>query len=126
MASLPCRQKVLRLITRSPRVRIIAEYLIKYPDSLDSLHTLSEELAMHPSSLSRFFSGTAEVSLREFRRAIRIEIAAWILLNEECSVRNLSKMVGYTNVSSFVRSFRVLKGCPPKEYRERAFSEEAL
>jgi len=89
---------------------------------------LGESLALSVLA-SRFGTGTAALANR-FRRELdttcasyvharRVDKAAWYLHNTELSIKEIAALIGYSDESWFVRSFRKLKGCPPGEYRRK-------
>jgi AraC-like DNA-binding protein len=50
---------------------------------------------------------------------VRCQVAIDKLLNEQAKVADLSEFLGFTEPSSFVRSFKAWTGETPKSYREK-------
>ena len=85
---------------------------------MPSFTTVAESLHMSESSLRRRLQ-KENTSYQALKDEIRCEVAIDKLLNENLSVADLSEYLGFTEPSSFVRSFKGWTGQTPKAYRER-------
>lgn len=68
--------------------------------------------------LARLFHHTTEETLEAFLRRIRLERAAYMLLNSDQSILEISLDCGYRSPESFSRGFRREFGSLPSEFRK--------
>ena len=73
---------------------------------------------MSESSLRRRLQ-KEETSYQALKDEVRCEVAIDKLLNENAKVADLAEYLGFTEPSSFVRSFKGWTGQTPKAYKER-------
>jgi AraC-like DNA-binding protein len=85
---------------------------------MPSFGAVAESLHMSESSLRRRLQ-KENTSYQALKDEIRCDVAIDKLLNENVSVADLSEYLGFTEPSSFVRSFKGWTGQTPKAYRER-------
>jgi AraC-like DNA-binding protein len=88
------------------------------PSGLPSFALISEQLHMSESSLRRRLQ-KEQTSYQNLKDEVRCQVAVDRLLNEEIKVADLSEYLGFTEPSSFVRSFKSWTGETPKSYREK-------
>lgn len=70
--------------------------------------------------LARLFHQTTEETLEQFLRRIRLERAAYNLLNSEQTVLEISIDSGYTSPEAFSRAFRQSFGSLPTAFRKHS------
>ncbi|MCR5295038.1 MAG: AraC family transcriptional regulator [Lachnospiraceae bacterium] len=87
-----------------------------YMDSL-SLKILSEEAGICSGHLSRIFRKKEGVSIGTYIERCRMEKARELLLDEKMRVQDISRKVGYKNVSYFSKCFKKIYGFSPSEFR---------
>ncbi len=68
--------------------------------------------------LARLFHQTAEETLEQFLRRIRLERAAYMLLNSDLRVFQIARGSGYRSPEAFSRAFRQAYGCLPTEAKQ--------
>lgn len=85
---------------------------------MPSFTAVAESLHMSESSLRRRLQ-KENTSYQALKDEIRCDVAIDKLLNEKLSVADLAEHLGFTEPSSFVRSFKGWTGQTPKAYRER-------
>ena len=73
---------------------------------------------MSESSLRRRLQ-KENTSYQALKDEIRCEVAIDKLLNENAKVADLAEYLGFTEPSSFVRSFKGWTGQTPRSYREK-------
>ena len=66
---------------------------------------------------SRLFKQFTNVSFYRFLNQKRIEHAEVLLTDPTMSVTDVSLSSGFGSLSSFIRMFKLIKGCTPSEYR---------
>lgn len=91
------------------------------PNGLPSFADISVQLHMSESSLRRRLQ-REDTSYQNLKDEVRCQVAVDRLVNEEIKVADLSEYLGFTEPSSFVRSFKNWTGETPKTYREKARS----
>ena len=73
---------------------------------------------LSPGRLAHLFKTEVGVSPQRYMNTVRLEKARELLETGVLSVKEISAEVGFPNVSSFCRSFKVRYGKTPKEYRK--------
>ncbi len=114
----------LLLIDQSPAstsAAIKSLIAIDLPRGMPSFTAIAEHLHMSESSLRRRLQ-REETSYQNLKDEVRCQLAVDKLLNEGIKVADLSDYLGFTEPSSFVRSFKSWTGDTPKGYREKMTS----
>ncbi len=91
---------------------------IDLPSGMPSFSRISEHLHMSESSLRRRLQ-KENTSYQNLKDEVRCQIAIDKLLNENATVADLADHLGFTEPSSFVRSFKSWTGETPKGYRDK-------
>ena len=89
--------------------------LAKGPPSFTDMAAM---LYMSESSLRRRLQGE-QTSYQAIKDEVRCELAIDKLLHENARVADLAELLGFTEASSFVRSFRSWTGYTPKSYKHK-------
>lgn len=66
---------------------------------------------------SRLFKQFTNVSFYKYVNQKRIEKAAKMLTEPNISITNVALSCGFESLSSFIRMFKIVKGCTPTEFR---------
>ena len=91
---------------------------IDLPKGMPSFIQIADHLHMSESSLRRRLQKEV-TSYQALKDEVRCEVAVDKLLNENTKVADLAGYLGFTEPSSFVRSFKGWTGQTPKAYRDR-------
>jgi len=91
---------------------------IDLPSGLPSFSRVAEHLHMSESSLRRRLQ-KEDTSYQNLKDEVRCQVAIDKLLHEQAKVADLAEYLGFTEPSSFVRSFKGWTGETPKTYREK-------
>ena len=67
--------------------------------------------------ISRLFKQFTNVSFYKYVNQKRIEKAAEMLTEPNISITNVALSCGFESLSSFIRMFKIVKGCTPTEFR---------
>lgn len=69
---------------------------------------------------SKLFKGISGEGLLYYINSRRIQEAKYLIKNDkkDCNVNDISALVGFTNVNSFIRIFKKYEGITPGKYRE--------
>lgn len=95
---------------------------IDLSDGTPSFATVAAMLYMSESSLRRCLQ-REQTSYQAIKDEVRCDAAVDQLLLADTRVADVAELVGFTEVSSFVRSFKSWTGYTPKSYRDRMQSQ---
>jgi AraC-like DNA-binding protein len=111
--------ELISINTRPTSTSAAIRSLIKldFSDGLASFEQMAENLHMSESSLRRRLL-KEETSYQKIKDQVRCEIALEHLRKEETRINDLAELLGFTEPSSFVRSFRSWMGVTPKAWRD--------
>lgn len=84
-----------------------------------SLSRLAEELGKSKSYISRRFHQETGESIVNYLNTIRLRKACEALLHSQQSVREIARMVGFSDVTHFISAFGKGIGETPLQYRKR-------
>ncbi|MBV7275664.1 helix-turn-helix transcriptional regulator [Clostridium sp. PL3] len=73
-----------------------------------------------PNYLSTIFNDKNGMSLKDYINKLRIDNAKKYLIETNMKISDISKMVGYNQLSYFGSIFKKLEGCTPNEYRSKS------
>jgi AraC-like DNA-binding protein len=90
---------------------------IELPGSMPSFSEIARTLHMSESSLRRRLQ-RENTSYQALKDEVRCEVAISKLINEDAKVAELADYLGFTEPSSFVRSFKSWTGQTPSSYRD--------
>ncbi|APZ48013.1 hypothetical protein BW723_00685 [Polaribacter reichenbachii] len=100
----------------------ICDAIVYVEENLDkklSLAKVAQKAFFSPYHFHRLFRVVTNETLQNFINRKRIEKAASYLLHQkEKSVTEVSELVGYTNLSSFSKSFKKFYGISPTNFKE--------
>jgi AraC-like DNA-binding protein len=85
---------------------------------------VSEALALHPRTLRRRLAAEGG-SLKSVAAAARFDVARQLLRGTSVPLGDIAEMLGYAELSAFVRAFRGWANCPPGQWREAARLERS-
>jgi AraC-like DNA-binding protein len=89
---------------------------LDFGTGVPSFEQMAESLHMSESSLRRRLL-KEETSYQSIKDQVRCEIAVEHLRREDIKINDLAELLGFTEPSSFVRSFRGWMGVTPRAYR---------
>lgn len=84
------------------------------------LGDLADRMGMSEWACSRFFKRNSGNSFTDYVARLRVGHACKLLADTELPVTDICFEVGYSNVSSFNRTFRLQRGLTPSAYRRLA------
>ncbi|XEC94425.1 helix-turn-helix domain-containing protein [Paenibacillus tarimensis] len=85
-----------------------------------SLQLIADRFGMSPSNFSHFFKKKMGQNLKEYIDRLRIQKSIQLLRSTNETLESISQQVGYSNTSSFIRSFKKNVGTTPGQYRDSA------
>ena len=108
-------------------VTIISPLIVITPEDFPSIYDKVKSLLLeikdeYLSSFSKFyfsrlFKQFTDVSFYKYVNQKRIEKAAEMLTEPNISITNVALSCGFESLSSFIRMFKIVKGCTPTEFR---------
>ena len=84
-----------------------------------SVETLADRTHLSTRHFNRKFKAVFGETPADFVEALRLDEARWLLSNDELTIENLAKAVGYSGGDVFRRAFERRFGVVPSDYRER-------
>ena len=85
---------------------------------------MAEKVYLTPNYLSSKFKKVLGIGMIEYVNDVRIEKAKEILLKTTKNNETIATELGFTNVRSFLRSFKNNVGKTPTEYRAASIKNE--
>ena len=95
----------------------ICNYISAHCSDELNLETVASMSGFSKFYFSRLFKQFTNVSFYKYVNQKRIEKAAELLTEPKISITNLALSCGFDSLSSFIRMFRIVKGCTPTEFR---------
>ena len=99
------------------RTRHVARALVM-TGALSAEH-VADALSLHPRTLRRRLAAQG-TSLQAIAAAARFDVAQQLLRETGAPLAEIAKVLGYADVTAFVRAFRAWARCPPGQWREAA------
>ena len=107
--------------TSEDAVTKILTYCAEHFTENITIKTVSEELYLSTSYVSKIFSQKLKYGFREYINALRINMAKSLLKNPEKRITDIMLACGFANQSSFNRVFREICAMTPNDYRKSIF-----
>lgn len=104
---------------RTPGLVMLCEALYADPADATEMETWSRKIGMSERTLARHFVGETGMSLRTWRRRLRL-FRAIELLGGGLDVTRTALELGYGSTSAFIYAFRQELGCSPQAYMRGA------
>ena len=89
-----------------------------YAENL-SLEELSRIFYLQPNTISKNFRKAFEKNINSYIHSVRVSNAVRLLENQDISITELSEVVGYSSVNTFLRQFRESLGISPLQYKKQ-------
>lgn len=83
-----------------------------------SAYETAENFCMTLPAFSKFFKESTGQNVMDYTIQARIQKAKELLVSTDLPLKDISEQVGYYNVSSFTRRFKLNQGVTPGEYRK--------
>lgn len=108
-------------------VTIISPLIVITPEDFPSIYDKVKSLLLKIKNeylsgfskfyFSRLFKQFTNVSFYKYVNQKHIEKAAEMLTEPNISITNVALSCGFESLSSFIRMFKIVKGCTPTEFR---------
>lgn len=100
----------------SLKVDKVIEYMLNNIDNKITLTDLSELVSLSPQYLSKVFKETTGYSVIEFFNKIKVDKAKELLIAGDKKIKEVAKMLGFTDEFYFSRMFKKNEGISPLEF----------
>lgn len=91
-----------------------------------TLADLARETQLSASYLSALFKEKTRYSPIQLFTSLKIQKASQLLKESKLSIKQIAQDMGYTDQYSFSRSFKLVMGTSPKQFREERYLRRAL
>lgn len=99
--------------------KAVCRYLSAHMDRRYTLEQLSEIFHVSGTQIKAAFKGVYGVPIYTYTRTQKMQAAARLLRESDCTVLEIAGRVGYDNGSKFAGAFRDVMGVTPNEYRSQ-------
>ena len=108
-----------RSVAASPLMQKLRQYLDTHLENTPSIPEISETVGYSPSYLAREFKKQTGLTIQQYLRTRRLELAMLALRSSEDSVLDICHRLGFGSQSYFTEQFRKAFGMTPTEYRRK-------
>jgi len=115
---LPYQKFGIQLGSLSPRMRLAMHYVESAPIAECNISSLSSYLRISAGYFSQEFKRETHKSFRSFMQAVLDHYENLIFLQTNLPAKEISHILGYSELSSFSRSFKKRKGISPANYKK--------
>ena len=95
----------------------VVRAILNDPGAFVRMEDISSAAGYSRFHLTRIFQSTTGESASEFGRRIRLERAAWMLMNSPEPIGEISAAAGFASEPAFIRAIRSHYGCSPSKVR---------
>ncbi len=101
------------------RLSKIIDYITRSYSQQVTLEQISQEAAMTPNSLCRFFKTRTNSTIFQFLNDFRVGKACELLINGNMSISEICFETGFNSLTSFNRVFKDLKSETPRDFKRK-------
>ena len=117
-----CRMRHLRKnIASSKQVAQAIDYIYVHIMDRITIQELASAISISPAHLSRIFKQETGISVSEYIRQRKIDMAKNLLRFSDYDFADIAAMLSYSSQSHFIQHFRTQMGMTPKAYRDRNY-----
>lgn len=98
--------------------RTIKFIQLKYSCNI-KVEQIAEVCGLNRSYLSRLFKDATGTSIQDYIIHYRMKIAKQLLQDSKNSIQLIAMAVGYTDIYTFSKAFKLKNGISPREYRKK-------
>ena len=108
-------------VASSKQVAEAIDYIYVHVMERITINELAEAVCVSPAHLSRIFKQETGVSVSEYIRQRKIDIAKNLLRFSSYDFADIAAMLAYSSQSHFIQHFRSQVGMTPKAYRDQNY-----
>ncbi len=117
-----CRMRNLRKrIASSKQVAEAIDYIYVHIMARITIQDLASAISVSPAHLSRIFKQETGISVSEYIRQRKIDMAKNLLRFSDYDFADIAAMLSYSSQSHFIQHFRSQMGITPKAYRDKNY-----
>lgn len=117
-----CRMRNLKKrVASSKQVAEAIDYIYVHIMGRITIQDLASAISVSPAHLSRIFKQETGVSVSEYIRQRKIDMAKNLLRFSGYNFADIAAMLSYSSQSHFIQHFRSQTGMTPKAYRDRNY-----
>lgn len=109
----PCNAKTTELIAEA------CFYISRNCTEPLELEAVAKHVGFSKYHFAHTFKKYVNMTFLEFLTTERIKKAEILLADPHISITEIAMRTGYTNLSTFNRTFKIKKGCTPREFRNK-------
>ena len=83
-----------------------------------STYETAEKFGMTLPAFSKFFKDNTGQNVTDYTIALRMKKAKELMVSTSLPLKDIAEQVGYYNMSSFTRRFKLTQGITPSEFRK--------
>ncbi len=103
-----------------PRVMRIKQYVVTHLAEKISLDELARPMHLSVSTLSRLFKKATGMYFSAYLVSLRVKVSENLLAHTDKNLTQIASLSGFSDSSSFSRSFRQVHGISPSDFRNKA------
>lgn len=96
------------------------KYIYTNCDKQITLSEVADFCHMNPSYFSRFFKKSTGLNLIDYINILKIKNAAFMLINTNLSIAEISQNCGFNDQGYFCKTFKKINGITASEYKKNA------
>lgn len=104
---------------RTESLRSVLDYMDAHFTEPLTVRDISREFSYNETYFCRRFKKATGLTVMEYIRILRLELAEKLLRTETCEIRDIAWRCGFSDESYFSRAFRLYSGNTPGEYRRK-------
>jgi len=101
------------------RLKRIVQFLEDNMDSSITMKKITAEFGLSERSLSRLFQKDLQMTFVQYFTILRMLRALKLLIDGNCSIGEISTMVGYNSLPTFSNTFQKVIGVRPTDYSKK-------
>ena len=110
--SVPLSKKQVEVIEN------VKDDLVRDLETKVTIDELADRYSISKTNLKNCFKEVYGKPIFKWRKEYRLDYACRLIEEDELSISEISKMVGYSSPSKFSQAFREYVGCTPSQYRK--------
>ena len=107
----------IHLYTQNRCLNALLEHILNHPESDLKLKTVAEQVFLNYTYLSSNFSKKLGIHYNKYIVHVKMARAAYLLLNTDMKIYEISEAVSYQDTIYFAQQFRKIYSCSPREYK---------
>lgn len=119
-AQLPevCVSTTGKAVRDGERIKVMLQYIHENYSNELTTRLIANSTAISESECLRCFRATIGTTPIQYVKQYRIQKAAQMLLSTMDKIADIGSRCGFQDISYFTKTFRQIRGCTPREYRE--------